>query len=111
MLSKAAAGIVLGLIAGSLILVGVSFAAFAIFTALVPPVGTAGAAALTAVILLIVPVFYVLFAALSADRRREASGEAALLNVFALLAKDKPLLAMVGAGLAGAAGIWLKKKR
>jgi LPXTG-motif cell wall-anchored protein len=111
MIAKAAAGIVLGLIAGAMILVGVAFAAFAIFTALEHPVGVAGAAALTALILLIGPLLFIFVASMFRPRRQDFVGDAFIANIFSGLARDKPLLAMLGAGLLGAAGIFLRKRR
>lgn len=110
MIAKIGAGVVMGLIAGAMILVGVSFAGFAIFTALETPVGVAGAAALTALIFLIGPLLFVLIAAIFRPRR-EFGNDALLMNVFSGLVRDKPLLAMVGAGILGAAGIFLRKRR
>ncbi len=111
MIAKAAAGVVLGIIAGAMILVGVSFAGFAIFTALERPVGVPGAAALTALILLIGPLLFIFIAAMFRPRRQEFVGDALIMNLFSGFVRDKPLLAMLGAGLAGAAGIFLRKRR
>jgi hypothetical protein len=109
MIAKAVATVVLGLIAAAMILVGTSFAGFAIFTALEKPVGVPGAAALTALILLIGPVLFVLAAAIFRPRRR--SNEVLIAELFSGLVRDKPLLSMVGAGLVGAAGMFLRRRR
>lgn len=111
MIAKVAAGFLLASLAGSLILAGVGFLGFAIFAGLGPHIGTAGAAALTALILLFVPLIYIAVASLSAPRRRaDPVADSALMTMLAVMIKDKPLLSLLGAGLAGAAGIWLKKK-
>ena len=110
MFARTAAGAVVGVIAGAFILVGVAFAGFAIFTALERPVGVAGAAALTALILLIGPLLFVFVAAFRQPPKSEI-GETVLLNLFSGLARDKPLIAMLGAGLFGAADIFLRKRR
>jgi LPXTG-motif cell wall-anchored protein len=111
MIAKAAAGIVLGIVVAAMILVGVCFAGFAIFSALETPVGVAGAAALTALILLIGPVLFVFIAALFRPRRRDFASDAFLANLFGGIVRDRPLMAMLGAGLLGAAGIFLRRKR
>jgi LPXTG-motif cell wall-anchored protein len=111
MLARTVAGAVMGIIAAALILVGVAFAGFAIFTALEHPVGVPGAAALTALILLIGPLLFVFVASFRQPPKNQIMGETLLLNLFSGLAKDKPLLAMLGAGLFGAAGIFLRKRR
>jgi LPXTG-motif cell wall-anchored protein len=38
-------------------------------------------------------------------------GDAFVANLFSGFVRDKPLLAMLGAGLVGAAGIFLRRKR
>lgn len=111
MIAKAAAGIVLGIIVAAMILVGVCFAGFAIFTALQTPVGVPGAAALTALILLIGPLLFIFVASLFRPRRQDFVGDAFVANLFSGLVRDKPLLAMLGAGLVGAAGVFLRRKR
>jgi hypothetical protein len=111
MIAKAAAGVVLGFIVAAMVLVGVSFAGFAIFTALSRPVGVPGAAALTALILLIGPLLFAFVASIRQPRRTNLLSEAALLNLLSGVTKDRPLLAMAGAGLLGAAAMFLRKRR
>jgi len=111
MIAKAAAGIVLAIIAGAMILVGVAFAAFAIFSALSTPVGIPGAAALTALILLIGPLLFIFIAALFRPKRQDFVGDAFISSALSGLVRDKPLIAMVAAGVLGAAGIFLRRKR
>jgi hypothetical protein len=111
MIAKTAAGVVLGIIAVAMIAVGVSFAGYAIFTALAAPVGNPGAAALTALILLIGPLLFVLLAMMFRPRKEDLLNDQFIMSVLSGLARDKPLIAMVGAGLLGAAGIFLRKRR
>ncbi|HVZ68301.1 MAG TPA: hypothetical protein VG891_02485 [Rhizomicrobium sp.] len=111
MIAKAAAGVVLGIIAIAMIAVGVSFAAYAIFTALAAPAGIPGAAALTALILLIGPLLFILLAMMFRPRKQDLLNDQFIVNVFSGLAREKPLLAMLGAGILGAAGIFLRRKR
>jgi hypothetical protein len=111
MIAKTAAGVVLGIIAIAMIAVGVSFAGYAIFSALATPVGIPGAAALTALILLIGPLLFILLAMTFRPRKEELLNDQFVMSVLSGLARDKPLIAMVGAGLLGAAGIFLRRKR
>ncbi len=111
MFARTAAGAMLVIIAAALILVGVSFGAFAIFTALERPMAVPAAAALTALILLIGPLLFIFVAVVRQPRKTEQTSEVLLLNLFATMAKDKPLLAVLGAGLFGAADVFLKKRR
>lgn len=111
MIAKAAAGIVFGFIAVAMILVGVAFAGYATFTALAIPLGAPGAAALTALVMLIGPLLFIVAAALFRPRPKQVLNEAFVVNLFSGLAKQKPFLAMLGAGLLGAAGILLRKRR
>jgi hypothetical protein len=111
MIAKTAAGVVLGIIAIAMIAVGVSFAGYAIFTALAAPVGIPGAAALTALILLIGPLLFVLLAMMFRPRKEDLLNDQFIMSVLSGLARDKPLIAMVGAGLLGAAGIFLRKRQ
>jgi hypothetical protein len=111
MIAKATAGIVLGILASAMILVGVSFAGYAIFSALAASVGVAGAAALTALILLIGPILFIFVAALFRPRRQDFVGDAFIMSALSGLVRDRPLIAMVAAGLMGAAGMFLRKRR
>ncbi|MBN9567906.1 MAG: hypothetical protein J0H30_11765 [Alphaproteobacteria bacterium] len=112
MIRKTIGGVVLAMLAGSLLLVGVGFAGFAIYAALLPALGMAGAAALTAFILLIGPVVFALTAFL--QRRREPlikPGEMAMFAALSAIVRERPVLTLLGAGLLGAAEIFLKKRR
>lgn len=111
MFAKTAAGAVLAIIAAAMVFLGVCFAAFAIFAALQPSLGVPGAAAITALILLIGPLLFVVVAVIRQPRRKDMVTEELLLNLFTGLARKKPVTAMVGAGLLGAAGMFLRRRR
>jgi hypothetical protein len=108
------AKIVLGLICASLVFFGIGMLGYAIAAALVPALGLAGAAAVAGVIFVVPPFLWaILLVALRPPRRPMASGGSAELftAVIAGLAKEVPWIAIVGAGLAGAAEMILKRKR
>ena len=100
--------------ASALIWVGTAFAGYAIYLALIPATREPWAAAIAAVVLVVGPLGYALL--LNARRPREAKArlhqpeplpvsmdaDAATLNLLAKVAQDKPLLAVVFAGILGA---------
>jgi hypothetical protein len=100
-----------------LILAGLGFGGYAIMLALTPKVGPAGAAALTAAIMLVLPVAFLLWGRLRkpplVERAAASSAlgpDAAMLAVLARMSRDQPLMAIFGAGLIGAAGMLLKNR-
>ena len=94
-----------------LIWVGIGFGAFALMTILAPHMGLAGAAGLTGAMLLIGPAFAGIFY----GRRRSAglSDDASdtVLSAIASVARERPLLAVLGAALFGAVEVFLKVPR
>ena len=98
------------LIAGAaLIWIGIGFAGYAIYAALIDAAGSAGAAAIAGACLLVVPLGATAFLALKPRRTLrppeviEPRSDQATLELLANLAKDKPLLAVLFAGALGAA--------
>jgi hypothetical protein len=101
------------LIAGSAVIwIGVGFGAYAIYVAFVPALGTPWAAAAASGLLLAGPLSWVLVMQLrrphphrpTPDPRRAQNDEdKAVLQLLAGVAKEKPLLAVLFAGLIGAA--------
>lgn len=91
----------------ALVVAGVGFASYALYLGFLPSLNPAGAAVATAAILLAIPALGVFIMAL---RGQSAIGHGAAqsgdptLNVLADVARDKPLVAMLLAGLVGAAG-------
>jgi len=114
--AKIAAGVLLLFGGITLVCVGVVFAGYAIYAAFVPAAGIAWAAAIAAAILLVFPILVV---ALLGMRRRgrvprgfknaEGTPENAALAFLAVLAKDRPLIALVLSALLGVASTVLRK--
>jgi hypothetical protein len=112
--AQAMVGAVLLVTASALIWVGVGFAGYALYLALLPNAGAPLAASLAAVILVIGPLGWAAIANLRyAHAARptfhpaevqvtQADPEAATLALLAKVAQEKPLLAVVFAGILGA---------
>jgi membrane protein YdbS with pleckstrin-like domain len=111
--ANAIAAAVLVMTASALIWVGVGFAGYALYMAVLPNAGAPLAAAISAVILVIAPLGWaaIVYVRARANRPRfhpaevqvtQADPEAATLSLLAKLAQEKPLLAVVFAGILGA---------
>jgi len=100
-------------IAGSAVIwTGVGFGAYAIYLAFTPALGSTGAAAVTSGLLFVGPLSWVLIMQLRRPhphlaapdlRPAENDQDKAVLQLLAGVAKEKPLLAVLFAGLIGAA--------
>lgn len=119
MLDHAIARAIVIVVAASLILVGVAFAAFALTTALAPTMGLVGAAILTAALCLAGPVLWLLVRLVSKpaqfhlpqqSAKAPVDSQQAVLTALSAMAADKPLLAVISAGLFGAADVILKER-
>jgi hypothetical protein len=100
----------------ALVFAGVVFAGTAIMLALSPHIGLAGAAAATAGILLFLPIVVSIFVKLRTPRplppRPIARAEStAMLAAISAVAVDRPLLAVLGAGVLGVVDVLLKQRR
>ena len=106
---------VLGLIGAALIFFGIAFLGAALALALEPRLGVAGSAAVTGLILLLPPCIWGVATALRAPdllpRRTEPTVENAIVTLLSRLARDKPLLAILGAAFFGAAEVLLRRKK
>jgi hypothetical protein len=104
---------ILGILAcAGFIWVGIGFAGFAITTALAPYMGVAASAAFAALVLLIVPVLVVAIFGSKGPAALEGSKPAdSALAAIAALAKERPVMAMIGASLLGAAEVLVTKRR
>ena len=119
MLYKLAAGILLLFGGIAVLCVGVGYAGYAIYAALTPEVGTAGAAGITSALFLLFPIIAWVILWVKGLRRRAArrdvaaavSPEAAVLSFLSGLAKDRPLVGIALAGLAGAGATFLRRER
>jgi hypothetical protein len=113
MIMRAAAGVVALLIVMAVIFTGVVYMGTAIDAALVNSLGVPGAAALTAFILLIVPLIWCLSILLRKPAKppARALGEEAIGLLLGALAKDTSLVALAGAGLFGLIEAFFKSRR
>lgn len=110
MVARIVPKIILLALAAGFVWFGVGFAAYAVWAALAPQLGDAWAAALVAFLLLVGPLSVAI--TLGMRRRRPLfSGEEGLAGIFALLARERPLMLLFGAALLGVAETFLKKKR
>jgi hypothetical protein len=94
-----------------LIWAGIGFAGFALMVALSPALGLAGAAALAAAVLLIVPMFVWLLYGQSPINGQNAKSPDSVLSAISTVARERPLLAMIGAALFGAAEVLLSSRK
>jgi hypothetical protein len=120
--AQAIGGAVLAITASALIWVGVGFAGYAIYLAFLPQTGAPWAAAIAAAILVIGPLTYAALVNLRAPRTAHprlhtpdaritpAETENATLTLLAKLAQEKPLLAVLFAGIIGASEALLHRK-
>ena len=95
---------------------GIGVGAYGLLLVLSPHLGPIGAAGAVAAALLAVPFVYVVVLLLRPPppyipARPVPRSEIAILSVLATVARDKPLLAVMGAGLFGAADMLLKQRR
>jgi len=110
--------VVLAVVALGILWIGIGFAGFALAAALTPVIGVPLAAAAAAFVLIGTSVVLVLIArphvaALSAPRKekeKDGQAEMAMMAALSSVAKDKPLLAVLSAGLFGAADVLLKDR-
>ena len=103
------------LIGAALIFFGVAFLGAAIALALEPRRGVAGSAAGTGLILLLPPCIWGIATAFRGpdllSRRSEPTVENAVVTLLSRLAREKPLLAILGAAFFGAAEVLLRRKK
>jgi hypothetical protein len=119
--AHAIAATVLLITASALIWVGVGFAGYAIFLAFLPRSGAPWAAAFAAAILVVGPLGWAAIVNIRAPRARArlhtpdervtpVVDENATLSLLAKVAQEKPLLALVFAGIIGASEAILHRK-
>ena len=103
------------LIGVALIFFGVAFLGVAIALALQPRLGGAASAAVTGLILLLPPCIWGIATAFRGpdilSRKSEPTVENAVVTLLSRLAREKPLLALLGATLFGAAEVLLRRKK
>jgi hypothetical protein len=109
MVARVVAGAIAFLILAAIVFAGVACAALAIDIALTPHLGPAWAAALTALILLMIPTLAWAIVTIRRAFTAQRRAEEALLGALALFMKESPMIALVGAGLFGVASVLLKR--
>jgi len=103
---------ILGVLAcAGFVWVGIGFASFALTTALAPRLGLAGAAAVTAAVLFVMPLTVAILFGRNRPTAQRARGADSALAALAALAKERPVTAMIGAALFGAAEVLLSGRR
>ena len=106
---------VLGLTGAALVFFGIAFLGAALALALEPRLGVAGSAAVTGLILLLPPCIWGVAAAFGRpedlSRRRGPTVESAVVTLLGSIAREKPLLAILGAAFFGAAEVLLRRKK
>jgi hypothetical protein len=102
---------ILGLFGAALIFCGVGLVAVALTIALQTRLGMPGGAAVAGIILLLPPLGWALVYRWPAPPAPTVTAESAVVALLSVVARDKPLLAILGAGLFGVAGVLLKRKR
>jgi hypothetical protein len=103
---------ILGILAcAGLIWGGIGFGGYALTAALAPDLSWAGAAAVTALGMLIVPLVVVVLFGRSTTEAAKTKGADGILSAISHIAKERPLLAMLGAALFGAAEVLLNSRK
>jgi hypothetical protein len=102
---------ILGILAcAGFIWVGIGFAGFALTTAIAPRFGLAGAAGITAAALLIVPIAVSILFGRSRSNWANSKDTDSVLSAIAVVARERPVLAMLGAAAFGAAEVLLNTR-
>lgn len=102
MLTKALAGIIALVALATGVAVAVVALAVALYFALEPPLGTAGAAAIVAIAFIVVILLVAILVAARGQAKRHEEEDHGLIERLLTIAREKPLLAV---GAAIAAGI------
>jgi hypothetical protein len=91
---------------------GIGLLGMALAAALVKAIGPVGGYALSGVVLLTPPLIWAIVTHLSRPRKQPAPANNELVRVLlAAVAKETPWIAIVGAGLASAANLFLNRKK
>ena len=120
MIYKIAAGIMLLFGGVTMVCVGITYAGYALYWALLPYTGPAAAAGIAAGTFLFLPLLGWAFVAIKGRRRRQpallknvppSSPENLAVAFLSGLAREKPLMGVALAGVVGAATAFLRRKR
>lgn len=93
-----------------LVLIGLAFASYAVFLAFSLLLSPLGAAAMMAIILLALPAIWIVAVALRSGEGMPEKIDNNTLAALANIAKDKPLFAILLAGIVGAANAINERK-
>jgi hypothetical protein len=112
MFARLGAKAVLAMMGLALIFFGVGLIGFGIAAALTPHIGAAWGDVIAGAIFLLPPLIWAFAVMSSAPRPRTRSGAAPVLTaLFTALAKETPVVAVVGAALASAAELFLNRNK
>jgi hypothetical protein len=92
---------------------GIGLLAMALAAALVTVLGTAGGYAIAGAVLLVPPLIWAIITRLTRPRRQQTPPVNNDLTrvLFAAVAKETPWVAIIGAGLVGAANLFLNRNK
>jgi hypothetical protein len=110
MFARIGAKLLLAMVGVALIFFGVGFIVLGIATALAPYVGAAWGDVIAGAIFLVPPLIWALAIA-STRPPKPAMPSGIVAALFAALAKETPWIAVVGAALAGATDMFLKRNK
>ena len=112
MFARLTAKAVLAAIAIAMAFFGIGLLGMALASALVASLGTIGGYAVAGAVLLLPPLGWALITHLMRPRRKPQPQNNELTRVLlAAVAKETPWIAIIGAGLAGAANMFLNRNR
>jgi hypothetical protein len=112
MFAQLTAKAIFAVIAIAMAFFGVGLLGMALAAALVVTLGTVGAYAVAGMVLLVPPLIWAAILRLSRPRKKPAPVNNDLMRVLlAAVAKETPWIAIVGAGLAAAANMFLNRNK
>ncbi len=113
MFARLTAKAVLAAIAIAMAFFGIGLLGMALASALVKMLGVVGGYTLAGVVLLLPPLVWAMIVQISRPKKPPAqTGSNELVKVLlAAVAKETPWIAIIGAGLAGAANMFLKRNK
>ena len=113
MFARLTAKVVLATIAVAMAFFGIGLLGLALVSALVKLLGPVGGYALAGALLLLPPLLWALIVHLSRPKRvpAQTSGNQLTKVLLAAVAKETPWVAIIGAGLAGAANMFLNRNK
>jgi len=99
-------------VAAALIWIGIAFAGYALLMALTPALGSAGAAAIVAALLLLGPLgALVALLIRRPPKPAEGGNHEVLLTLLSAFGRNKPLVALAAAGVLGMLEMLLRKRK